>query len=62
MTGMVWPVSSEKWKAPLASMELRVGKKNLQMTKSLLHVKQICPQALYQKLQTKRMNFEKVLG
>ena len=29
MTGMVWPVSSEKWKAPLASMELRVGKKKL---------------------------------
>ena len=47
MTGMVWPVSSEKWKAPLASMELRVGKKkNLQMTKPLLRVKQICPPSI----------------
>ena len=29
MTGMVWPVSSDKWEAPLVSMELIVGKKTL---------------------------------
>ena len=55
MTGMVWPVSSEKWKAPLASMELKVGKKkNLQMTKSLLHVKQICPPSIISKAADKQ--------
>ena len=44
-------------------MELDDSKElNLQMIKSLLHVKKIVPLALYQKWLTKGMIFEKRLG
>ena len=45
MTGMVWPVSSDKWEAPLVSIELTVGKKKKNTASCQTNL--LVPQALY---------------